>query len=134
MILVEFDKIYQVCMKLVVEGFLVGSILGYELLDKEQVFGISQFMEKICYYCSIEGELVCIIFSMNWVWGVCVYLVILKCLVFVNDNCKFSVLVFVELYFNQNFEKMQVVLIIYLVVFSIFELEDKYVIVVDQCG
>ncbi|MGB3622153.1 MAG: flagellar basal-body MS-ring/collar protein FliF [Ketobacter sp.] len=134
MILVESDKIHQARMKLAAEGFPAGSTLGYELLDKEQAFGTSQFMEKTRYHRSIEGELARTISSMNRVRGARVHLAIPKRSVFVNDNRKPSASVFVELYPNQNLEKMQVASIIHLVASSIPELEDKHVTVVDQRG
>lgn len=134
MILVESDKIHQARMKLASEGFPAGNTMGYELLDKEQGFGTSQFMEKTRYFRSIEGELARTISSMNRVRGARVHLAIPKRSVFVNDSRKPSASVFVELYPNQSLERMQVAAIIHLVASSIPELEDKHVTVVDQRG
>ncbi|HAU13915.1 MAG TPA: flagellar M-ring protein FliF, partial [Gammaproteobacteria bacterium] len=134
MLLVESDKIHQARMKLAAEGFPAGNTLGYELLDKEQGFGTSQFMEKTRYYRSIEGELARTISSMNRVRGARVHLAIPKRSVFVNDRRKPSASVFVELYPNQSLERMQVASIVHLVASSIPELEDKHVTVVDQRG
>ena len=134
MILVESDKIHQARMKLASEGFPSGNTLGYELLDKEQGLGTSQFMEKTRYYRSIEGELARTISSMNRVRGARVHLAIPKRSVFVNDRRKPSASVFVELYPNQSLERMQVASIVHLVASSIPELEDKHVTVVDQRG
>lgn len=134
MILVETDKIHQARMKLASEGFPAGNTLGYELLDKEQGFGTSQFMEKTRYHRSIEGELARTISSMNRVRGARVHLAIPKRSVFVNDNRRPSASVFVELYPNQSLDKMQVASIIHLVASSIPELQDKHVTVVDQRG
>ncbi|MEE2731439.1 MAG: flagellar basal-body MS-ring/collar protein FliF [Pseudomonadota bacterium] len=134
MILVESDKIHQARMKLAAEGFPSGNTLGYELLDKEQGLGTSQFMEKTRYYRSIEGELARTISSMNRVRGARVHLAIPKRSVFVNDSRKPSASVFVELYPNQSLERMQVAAIVHLVASSIPELEDKQVTVVDQRG
>ncbi|MCP5015292.1 MAG: flagellar basal body M-ring protein FliF [Ketobacter sp.] len=134
MILVESEKIHQARMKLAAEGFPSGNTMGYELLDKEQGFGTSQFMEKTRYYRSIEGELARTISSMNRVRGARVHLAIPKRSVFVNDNRKPSASVFVELYPNQSMERMQVASIVHLVASSIPELEDKHVTVVDQRG
>lgn len=134
MLLVESDKIHQARMKLAAEGFPAGNTLGYELLDKEQGFGTSQFMEKTRYYRSIEGELARTVSSMNRVRGARVHLAIPKRSVFVNDRRKPSASVFVELYPNQSLERMQVASIVHLVASSIPELEDKHVTVVDQRG
>ena len=134
MILVESDKSHQARMKLASEGFPSGNTLGYELLDKEQGLGTSQFMEKTRYYRSIEGELARTISSMNRVRNARVHLAIPKRSVFVNDSRKPSASVFVELYPNQSLERMQVASIVHLVASSIPELEDKHVTVVDQRG
>lgn len=134
MILVESAQIHQARMKLAAEGFPTGNTLGYELLDKEQGFGTSQFMEKTRYYRSIEGELARTISSMNRVRGARVHLAIPKRSVFVNDSRKPSASVFVELYPNQSLERMQVASIVHLVASSIPELQDKHVTVVDQRG
>lgn len=134
MILVESDKIHQARMKLAAEGFPAGNTLGYELLDKEQSFGTSQFMEKTRYFRSIEGELARTISSMNRVRGARVHLAIPKRSVFVNDHRKPSASVFVEIYPNQSLERMQVASIVHLVASSIPELDEKQVTVVDQRG
>ena len=134
MILVESDKIHQARMKLAAEGFPSGNTLGYELLDKEQGFGTSQFMEKTRYFRSIEGELARTISSMNAVRGARVHLAIPKRSVFVNDRRKPSASVFLELYPNQRLDRMQVASIVHLTASSIPELSDKDVTVVDQRG
>lgn len=133
-ILVESDKIHQARMRLAAEGFPSGNTLGYELLDKEQGFGTSQFMEKTRYYRSIEGELARTIASMNSVRGARVHLAIPKRSVFVNDRRKPSASVFLELYPNQSLDRMQVAAIVHLTASSIPELSDKEVTVVDQRG
>lgn len=134
-LLVKVDDFGWVCMKVVFVGVvLIDSNVGFEIFDKEQVLGISQFMEVINYCCGLEGELVCIVLSLNNVKVVCVYLVILKSLVFVCDDCKFSVLVLVELYLGCSLELSQVMVIVNLVVISVLELDKLQVIVVDQKG
>mgnify|MGYP005723560285 CR=1 FL=1 len=134
MILVESNKIHQARMKLAAEGFPAGNTLGYELLDKEQGFGTSQFMEKTRYYRSIEGELARTISSMTSVRGARVHLAIPKRSVFVNDRRQPSASVFLELYPNKSLDRMQVASIVHLTASSIPELSEKHVTVVDQRG
>src|SRR3990167_1977820 len=134
MLLVESDRINDARMKLAQEGFPAGNAMGYELLDKEQAFGTSQFMEKTRYQRSIEGELAKTVSSMNRVRGARVHLALPKRSVFINDNRKPSASVFVELYPGQTLDRMQVVAIVQLVASSIPELDEKSVTVVDQRG
>lgn len=134
MLLVESDRINDARMKLAQEGFPAGNAMGYELLDKEQAFGTSQFMEKTRYQRSIEGELAKTVSSMNRVRGARVHLAMPKRSVFINDNRKPSASVFVELYPGQALDRMQVMAIVQLVASSIPELDEKSVTVVDQRG
>lgn len=134
MLLVESDRINDARMKLAQEGFPAGTAMGYELLDKEQAFGTSQFMEKTRYQRSIEGELAKTVSSMNRVRGARVHLAMPKRSVFINDNRKPSASVFVELYPGQTLDRMQVLAIVQLVASSIPELDEKSVTVVDQRG
>lgn len=134
MILVETDRIDDARMKLAAEGFPAGNAQGYELLDKDQAFGTSQFMEKTRYHRSLEGELAKTVSSMNRVRGARVHLAIPKRSVFISDARKPSASVFVELYPGQSLERMQVAAIVQLVASSIPELEEKSVTVVDQRG
>ncbi|NPU94087.1 MAG: flagellar M-ring protein FliF [Gammaproteobacteria bacterium] len=134
MLLVESDRINDARMKLAQEGFPAGNAMGYELLDKEQAFGTSQFMEKTRYQRSIEGELAKTVSSMNRVRGARVHLAMPKRSVFINDNRKPSASVFVELYPGQTLDRMQVMAIVQLVASSIPELDEKSVTVVDQRG
>jgi len=134
MLLVESNRIHDARMKLASEGFPTGAAVGYELLDKEQAFGTSQFMEKTRYHRSLEGELAKTISSMNRVRGARVHLAIPKRSVFISDSRRPSASVFVELYPGQSLERMQVAAIVQLVAASIPELQEKHVTVVDQRG
>lgn len=134
MLLVETSRIHDARIKLAQEGFPTGKVMGYELLDKEQAFGTSQFMEKARYYRSLEGELARTIASMNRVRNARVHLAVPKRSVFVNDNRQPSASVFVELYNGQSLDTPQVAAIVHLVASSFPELKEADVAVVDQRG
>lgn len=74
-ILVLEDELLKMCMIFVVKGVQVILFSGYELMDKDEVFGSSQFMQNVCYKCSFEGELVQSIMLLDVVESVWVYLV-----------------------------------------------------------
>jgi flagellar M-ring protein FliF len=134
LIMVQSEKINDARLLLAKEGFPAGNAAGYELLDKEQGFGTSQFMEKTRYLRSIEGELAKTISSLTPVRNARVHLAMPKRSVFINDTRKPTASVFVELYPSRSLEKAQVQAIIHLVASSVPELNSKDVTVVDQRG
>lgn len=134
LLLVDGSQIHQARIALAEEGFSTGKTMGYELLDKEQPFGTSQFMEKARYHRSIEGELANTIASMHRVRNARVHLAIPKRSVFVNDRRRPSASVFIEIYRGQSLDKAQVAAIVHLVSSSIPEMREDDVSVVDQRG
>lgn len=107
---------------------------GFEILDKDQGLGTSQFMEATRYRRGLEGELARTISSLNNVKGARVHLAIPKSSVFVRDERKPSASVLVELYPGRSLEPSQVMAIVNLVATSVPELSKSQVTVVDQKG
>ena len=85
-IMVEGERIHDARLKLASAGFSTGDVRGYELLDKQQKFGTSQFMEKARYHRSLEGELGKTITNMAAVRAARVHLAIPKPAVFLNES------------------------------------------------
>ncbi|MDG9927130.1 MULTISPECIES: flagellar basal-body MS-ring/collar protein FliF [unclassified Pseudomonas] len=108
--------------------------VGFEILDKEQSLGTSQFMEATRYRRGLEGELARTISSLNNVKGARVHLAIPKSSVFVRDERKPTASVLVELYPGRSLEPSQVMAIVNLVATSVPELTKSQVTVVDQKG
>ncbi len=110
------------------------SSIGFEILDKDQGLGTSQFMETTRYRRGLEGELGRTVSSLNNVKAARVHLAIPKSSVFVRDERRPSASVLVELYPGRNLEPSQVMAIINLVATSVPELDKAQVTVVDQKG
>ncbi|TBU81985.1 flagellar basal body M-ring protein FliF [Pseudomonas daroniae] len=108
--------------------------IGFEILDKEQGLGTSQFMEATRYRRGLEGELARTVSSLNNVKAARVHLAIPKSSVFVRDERKPSASVLVELYAGRNLEPSQVMAIVNLVASSVPEMDKGQVTVVDQKG
>lgn len=108
--------------------------IGFEILDKDQGLGTSQFMETTRYRRGLEGELGRTVSSLNNVKAARVHLAIPKSSVFVRDERKPSASVLVELYPGRSLEPSQVMAIINLVATSVPELDKAQVTVVDQKG
>ncbi|WP_339453663.1 flagellar basal-body MS-ring/collar protein FliF [Pseudomonas sp. EA_5y_Pfl2_R50] len=134
-LLVKADDLSRARMKLAAAGVTPSDgNIGFEILDKEQGLGTSQFMEATRYRRGLEGELARTISSLNNVKGARVHLAIPKSSVFVRDERKPSASVLVELYNGRSLEPGQVVAIINLVATSVPELSKSQITVVDQKG
>lgn len=133
-LLVESDKINDARLKLADAGMPSDKKVGFELLDKEQPLGTSQFMETARYRRSLEGELARTIGSITGVRSARVHLAIPKDTVFVRDSRPSSASVFVELYPGGGLQAAQVKSIINLVASSIPEMKPENITVVDQKG
>jgi len=133
-LLVTSEDIHNARLKLAEVGLPSSSSTGFELLDKEQPLGTSQFMEKARYRRGLEGELARTITSMNAVRASRVHLAIPKRSVFVRDAREPRASVFLELYPGRGITPKQVSAISNLVASSITELQLKNVTVVDQKG
>ncbi|MDB6049967.1 MAG: flagellar M-ring protein FliF [Pseudomonas sp.] len=108
--------------------------IGFEILDKDQGLGTSQFMEATRYRRGLEGELARTISSLNNVKGARVHLAIPKSSVFVRDERKPSASVLIELYAGRTLEPGQVLAIMNLVATAVPELSKSQITVVDQKG
>jgi len=133
-LLVAADEIHNARMKLSALGLPGDSSHGFEMLDKEQPLGTSQFMETARYRRGLEGELARTITSMNAVRGARIHLAIPKASVFVRDAREPRASVFLELYPGRVLKSDQVRAISNLVASSITELRLSNVTIVDQKG
>ncbi|MEG1078097.1 MAG: flagellar basal-body MS-ring/collar protein FliF [Pseudomonas sp.] len=134
-LLVKADDLSRARLKLAAAGVAPGDgNVGFEILDKEQGLGTSQFMEATRYRRGLEGELARTVSSLNNVKGARVHLAIPKSSVFVRDERRPSASVLVELYPGRALEAGQVLAIVNLVATSVPELDKSQVTVVDQKG
>ncbi|MEM5536629.1 flagellar basal-body MS-ring/collar protein FliF [Neptuniibacter pectenicola] len=133
-ILVPDEYVHQARLKLAAEGFTADKTVGFEIMDKEQSLGTSQFMETTRYRRGLEGELARTISSMTSVRNARVHLAIPKDTVFIRDTRKPTASVFLELFSGRALERDQVASIANLVASSIPSLNVKDVTVVDQRG
>ncbi|NWC91798.1 MULTISPECIES: flagellar basal-body MS-ring/collar protein FliF [unclassified Pseudomonas] len=134
-LLVKADDVARARMKLAAAGVTPSDAnIGFEILDKDQGLGTSQFMEATRYRRGLEGELARTISALNNVKGARVHLAIPKSSVFVRDERKPSASVLVELFAGRSLEPGQVLAIINLVATSVPELSKSQITVVDQKG
>lgn len=133
-LLVASNQIHDARIKLAGEGISADGSFGFELLEKEQSLGTSQFMENARFRRSLEGELARTITSIRAVRAARVHLAIPKSTAFVRDARRPTASVFIDLYSGVRINPTQVKAIANLVASSIPELALEDVTVVDQQG
>lgn len=133
-LLVAADQIHDARLKLAGAGISPDGSFGFEMLDKEQPLGTSQFMESARFKRGLEGELGRTIASIRAVRGARVHLAIPKTSAFIRDARKPTASVFLDLYGGSGINTEQVRAIANMVAFSIPELIVQNVTIVDQRG
>jgi len=133
-ILVASEDVHMARLKLAEFGLPSSPTQGFELMDKEQPLGTSQFVENTRYQRSIEGELARTITSITSIRSARVHLAIPKKTVFVRDATNPTASVFVEVFAGRGVEPSQVKAIMNLVASSVPGMKMADVTVVDQHG
>lgn len=133
-ILVASEDVHMARLKLAEFGLPSSPSQGFELMDKEQPLGTSQFVENTRYQRSIEGELARTITSITSIRSARVHLAIPKKTVFVRDATNPTASVFVEVFAGRGVEPSQVKAIMNLVASSVPGMKMADVTVVDQHG
>jgi flagellar M-ring protein FliF len=133
-LLVPATMLHEARMKMAGAGGVEGDQLGFELLDKDQGFGVSQFMETNMFRRSLEGELARSITSIDSVQHARVHLAIPKSTAFLRDERMPTASVTVSLAPSQSLSDGQVRAIMNLVAGAVPELHAEHVTVVDQAG
>ncbi len=133
-LLVPARDVHVARLKLAEVGIPHSQSVGFELLDRDQSLGTSQFMESTRYHRGLEGEMARTITSITSVRSARVHLAIPKRSVFVRDAREPTASVFVEVLPGRTVEPSQVQAIVNLVASSIPDLKPDAVTVVDQRG
>ncbi len=133
-VMVESGRVHEARLNLAAQGLPKGTAIGVEMLQQEQSFGTSQFVESARYHHAMETELARTISTMRNVKSARVHLAIPKHSVFVRKQQKPSASVALSLYGGRAIEQGQVNAIIHLIASGISNLSAENVTVVDQNG
>jgi len=133
-VMVESGRVHEARLNLAAQGLPKGTAIGVEMLQQEQSFGTSQFVESARYHHAMETELARTISTMRNVKSARVHLAIPKNSVFVRKQQKPSASVALSLYGGRAIEQGQVNAIIHMVASGISHLTAENVTVVDQNG
>jgi flagellar M-ring protein FliF len=131
---VPADQVHALRLKLAEMGLPKESSVGFELLDKENGFGVSQLVEGARYQRALEGEIARSIMTINGVKAARVHLALPKESVFVRQPKRTSASVLVDMLPGRALAPGQVDAIKRLVAYSIPQLEPDQVTVADQSG
>jgi len=133
-VMVESGRVHEARLNLASQGLPKGTAIGVEMLQEEQSFGTSQFVESARYHHAMETELARTISTMRNVKSSRVHLAIPKNSVFVRKRERPTASVTLSLYGGRNIEQGQVNAIVHMVASSISSLSPEHVTVVDQNG
>jgi flagellar M-ring protein FliF len=134
-VLVREDRLAHARMLLVAKGVKVAVPAGYELFDKDEPLGTSQFVQDVRFKRSLEGELARTIMALQGVQQARVHLALEENSSFVvskRDPAKASVML--QLAPGYRLKPEQVSAIVNLVANSVPQLKVEDVGVVDQHG
>ncbi len=134
MVAVPADKVHEARLRLASQGLPRGSSVGMEMIQKEQGFGTSQFIETARYQMALETELSRTISSLMAVKGARVHLALPKPSAFARSREQASASVLLELHPGRQLEAGQVASIVHMVASSVPNLLPSAVTVIDQYG
>ena len=127
-------NLHDARLKLAGSGLTDSGRLGFELMERDPGFGVSQFVENARYQHALETELVRTIATLRPVRDARVHLAIPKPSAFTRQRESASASVVLELRSGALLERNQVDAIVHLVSSSIPDLAPERVTVVDQNG
>jgi flagellar M-ring protein FliF len=133
-LLVPSSEVQGLRMRLAAEGYPRSSGQGMAMLNEEQGFGTSQFIERARYQRALEEELARSISQLQNVRSARVHLATPKQSVFVRDRKPPTASVVVNLYSGRNLQDDQVAAISHMVASSVPNMNSDNVSIVDQRG
>ncbi len=133
-LLVPAAKVQSLRLKLAAEGLPRSASPGMDILNEDQGFGTSQFVERARYQRALEEELARSIVEIQNVRSARVHLATPKQSVFVRDRKDPTASVVVNLYAGRHLEQGQVAAITHMVASSVPNMASDNVNVVDQRG
>lgn len=132
---VPSDKVLRLRLSMAEQGIPAGgSVVGYEIFDKSESFGSSNFVMNVNMLRALEGELARTISSLKGIDSVRVHLVTPKKELFTREKEKPSASVTVKMRSGNSLESNEVMAITHLVAAAVPSLEASRVTVVDSHG
>jgi len=131
---VPADKVYSARLKLAGKSITPGNGMGFELFDKKDTFGLSDFTRHVNYQRALQGELARTIQTLPIIAAARVHLVMPKDSAFIDRERKASASIMLKLVGNQHLSRGSVTAIQNLVAASVPKLDRSAVVIVDSAG
>ena len=132
---VPSDKVLRLRLTMAEQGIPSGgSVVGYEIFDRSESFGGSNFVMNVNMLRALEGELARTIGSLNGVDSARVHLVIPKHELFTREKEKPSASVTIKMRGGSTLEHQEVIAITHLVSAAVPSMDASKVTVVDSHG
>ncbi len=131
-IVVPADQVLRLRMSMASEGLPAGGSIGYEIFDRQDALGTTNFVQQVNHLRALEGELARTITSISQIKAARVHLVIPQRELFSRDKPEPSASIII----NQrgSLDKSQVVAIQHLVASAVPGLKPSSVSIVDEQG
>ena len=127
------DKLYETRLSLAGKGIPTSGTIGYELFDKSTM-GMSEFMQKLNYKRSLEGELARTILGINGVDGVRVHIVFPERTIFRDEQKRPTASVVLKFKDNFVLPRANSLAIVNLVASAVEGLTTNSIILIDTRG
>lgn len=134
LVLVPEEHLNQARLQLAAQGLPAGGRAGFEMIEGEQGFGVSQFVEGARYQMALETELARTIGTLRPVKDARVHLALPKPSAFTRAQEPSAASVLLQLYPGTQLNTNQVAAIVHLVATSIPNLDPGRITVIDQSG
>lgn len=132
---VPAEKVLSLRMSLAQEGLpSSGQVAGYELFDKSDAFGASQFVYNINMVRALEGELARTISSLSLIASARVHLVLPKKELFSKNASTSSASIVVKMKGAQQLSKAEIAAIAHIVATAVPDLKLSNITIVDDKG
>ncbi len=131
-ILVPKDQVLKLRLTMAEEGLPMGNSVGYEIFDKSNTLGATNFVQNINHLRAIEGELARTIKALNQVQHARVHLVLPKRKLFARDKAKASASIIIKS--RGSLDRGQIRAIQHLVASAVEDLTPGQVSLVDETG
>lgn len=132
-ILVPEGEEFRLRLELAAEGIPMMGSVGYELFDRTNI-GMTDFMQKVNYKRSVEGELARTIRSMDAVQDAKVFIVTPEPRLYVEDKLEATASVKLTLARNKDLNRENILALANLVAFSVEGLKPENVTIIDSYG
>jgi flagellar M-ring protein FliF len=132
-ILVPFDRVYDLRLKVAGEGSLHGQGIGYEIFDEVKI-GQTDFVQHVNYQRALQGELSRTITEFPQVDRARVHLVIPERSLFIEEQAMPSASVVLKLKQGEELNDKQVQAIVNLVSMSVENMDKGNITVADTAG